>query len=248
MLASMIMISLSMASASAEQALLRVDYESGEAGAAAAGVRTGQLRAPDAYQVDCTVARSGRCSLRTHIELTDDYISSGAHRAESDSAGAEQTFYSKGERYLYKFSLIVGSDWRPDSRSDIDLVWQFKRTASQPDMFIAIKGQQLVLRIVEREQVVLLPRLPLGVWLDLELTVLWSPANDGTVEATVKNVATGEAHSHVYRGRNMRDARKRAGYLKWGLYKPARIKEGADHHPMRSETVWHDDIAVYRLP
>lgn len=201
-------------------------------------------KAVDALQVDCTVARSGRCSMRSKVRLTNDYVSFGAHRAESDALKVKPTLYSAGEHYLYQFSLRLAPQWVYDDRDAVDIVWQFKRTSSPPDMFVGVKGQHLVLRIGESAQLLLMDPVPRGQWIDVAVDVRWSPGPQGRVSVTATAAGGAPGSKKEYAGPNMRDGRAKAGFLKWGLYKPG---QAGKVDAGRESIIWHDDIRVERL-
>ena len=225
------------------QTLMTLGYEEANA-AVVLSQEAEKPKAADALQVDCTVARSGRCSMRSKVRLTSDYMSFGAHRAESDASKQKSTFYSAGERYLYRFSLRLAPQWAYDHRDAVDIVWQFKRTSSPPDMFVGVKGQHLVLRIGESAQLLLMDPVPRGQWIDVALDVRWSTGPDGLVSATATPMGSGPGPKKEFAGKNMRGAREKAGYLKWGLDKPGQTKKP---DVGRESIVWHDDIRVERL-
>lgn len=225
------------------QTLMALGYEEANA-AVVLSQEAEKPKAADALQVDCTVARSGRCSMRSKVRLTKDYVSFDAHRAESDASKQKSTLYSAGERYLYQFSLRLAPQWTYDHRDAVDIVWQFKRTSSPPDMFVGVKGQHLVLRVGESTQLLLMDPVPRGQWIDVAIDVRWSPGADGLVSATAAPTGSRPGPKKEYTGKNMRDGREKAGYLKWGLYKPGQTGK-ADAG--RESIVWHDDIRVERL-
>ena len=225
------------------QMLMTLGYE--EAGASAVMSQDSDTpKAEDALRVDCTIARSGRCSMRSKVRLTSDYRSHGAHRAESGALHVKNMRYSAGERYLYQFSLRLAPQWIYDDREAVDIVWQFKRTSSQPDMFVGVKGQHLVLRIGKNTQLLLMDPVPRGQWIDMTLDVRWSTGAEGLVSVTIATADGAPRSRKEYAGPNMRDGREKAGYLKWGLYKPGQQGK-ADIG--RESIVWHDDIRVERL-
>jgi hypothetical protein len=108
-----------------------------------------------------------------------------------------ETRYSPGETLRYRFSLRLPGDWVVAPPSLIDIVWQFKRFDSRPDMFVAVKGSALILRVGEKQQVLLLRTVPLGRWMDIELRVRWSAAADGWVMGDVK--AEKDSQTHAFR-------------------------------------------------
>jgi len=199
----------------------------------------------DALTVDCSVARSGRCSVRARVEAAASSISAGAYRAESDTMTLLPTRYSPGDTVRYRFSLRLPPDWQLQPRSAIDMVWQFKRFDGPPDMFVAVKGNSLVLRAGAKAQVTLLEPVPLGHWMDVDLTVHWSAQPDGWVKGRVAVDNANAARAFDYTGPTTRNNKPGAAYLKWGLYKPGKTDGSMQFSP---RTVWHDDIQIEILP
>lgn len=238
------LLAIIMVPAWSETAVLSLGYERGSMLSRESGVGAEGPMAADALQVDCTVARTGRCSIRSKVRIDDPYISAGAHRSESNALTLKSALYSPGQQFSYAFSFRLAPDWVFDEASAMDIIWQFKRTSSQPDMFVAIKGRRLVLRITDKTSLTLADPVPRGEWLDMKFNIQWSPQPDGKVKI-VTALANGSApNSQVYDGANMRDARERRGYIKWGLYKPGQIGK-SDHG--RQSVIWHDDIEVIRI-
>lgn len=220
-----------------------LDYEAGTLTSEVIGVAVVKPNAADAISVDCTLARSGQCSLRSTVSNTPDYISFGAHRAESNTQALRATRYSSGDAIRYAFSLYLPSDWETDSRDSIDIIWQFKRFGAYPDMFVAIKGTDIVLRLTGGKQKTLVKNYPTGQWIDFRIDVLWSYETGGKVVAAIRRPAEEEFKEIVkISGANMVDARPQSAYLKWGIYKPA-----YEHSvTSRPRIVFHDKIRVER--
>lgn len=147
---------------------------------------------------------------------------------------------------MYRFSLMFSNDWdnrvpESDKPRVADIVWQFKHFKGPPDMFIAAKGGELVLRVGTKAQYNLIPApLPLGCWIDIDIKVHWAADKRGEVEmwSSIKNTAISRVR---HRGMNMRNAAGSTGYLKWGLYKPG------DNPNFIPREGWHDMIEAYRL-
>lgn len=225
------------------QVVFRVDYENRQITSGVKDLAADGPKAADALNVDCAFARTGKCSLVTRVRMRDDYVSAGAHRSETSTSRIRESLYGPGEKFRYRFSLALDPSWRVDSRDSIESVWQFKRFESQPDMFVAVKGNTLVWRIADLKQITLLSELPLGEWLDFEFVVRWSDTDDGTAELTLKRGATTQSFRHD--GRNLRDGRPDGGYVKWGLYKPGQLGRKTAFSP---RIIHHDDIEIVRLP
>lgn len=224
--------------------VFKADYENRQLEGVAPGIAVNKPVASDALQVDCTVARAGKCAVLSRVLPLASYISAGAYRAETDSMAMMSARYSAGDEFLYRFSLWVPPDWEFDSPKSIDSVWQFKRFSSPPDMFLAIKGRALVLRIGKSVQLTALPEVLRGQWMDVSLLVRWSDGIDGRVDGTVTGAASGTVAPLSYVGPTMRNEKPNAGYLKWGLYKPGKT-DGSMH--FKERMVRHDEIYVYRL-
>jgi len=220
-----------------------LDYETGTLTSEIGGVVAVMPDAVDAISIDCTLARSGQCSLRSMVANTPGYISFGAHRAESNTEALEATRYSSGDAIRYAFSLYLPPDWEVDSRDSVDIVWQFKRFGTYPDMFVAIKGADIVLRLTGGKQETLVKSYPTSQWIDFRIDVLWSSENGGKVIGAIRQPPEEEFKEIVrISGANMGDNRPRSGYLKWGIYKP-----GFEHSATsRPRIVFHDKICVER--
>lgn len=199
---------------------------------------------PQALQVDCTVARTGRCSVRAEVAASADFISAGAYRAESDTMNVQTTRYSPGETLRYLFSALLPEDWPIAPTSAIDILWQFKRFDSKPDMFIAAKGDALVLRVGGKAQVLMMKPLPLGRWVDVSLEVHWSANEDGWIKGAVSTADGAVSKQFEYAGPTTWNDRPKAAYLKWGLYKPGKT-DGSFSFPTRR--VWHDEVRVEKV-
>ena len=224
--------------------ILCLDYETGTPTSEIGGVVAVMPVAVDAISIDCTIARSGQCSLRSMIANTPDYISFGAHRSESNTESLEATRYSSGDAIRYSFSVYLPKDWEVDSRDSVDIVWQFKRFGTYPDMFVGIKGQDIVLRLTGGKQETPVKNYSTGQWIDFRLDVCWSYQSDGKVIAAIRQPPENEYKETVkVSGANMGDNRPRSTYLKWGIYKPG-YKYSTTAHP---RIVSHDNICVEPL-
>lgn len=221
--------------------ILCLDYETGTPISEVDGVVAVLPNAVDAISIDCTIARSGRCSLRSMVANTPNYISFGAHRAESNTEALEAARYSSGDAIRYEFSLYLPPDWEVDSRDSVDIIWQFKRFGTYPDMFVGIKGQDIVLRLTGGKQETLVKNYSVGQWIDFRLDILWSYQSGGKVIAAIRQPPENEYKETVkVSGSNMGDNRPRSTYLKWGIYKPG-YKYSTTARP---RIVFHDNICV----
>lgn len=219
------------------------DYENVNFNSEILGVGTGKQFAGDSFTIDCSESRSGNCSIMSKVISNSAYISDEAYRAESDLMAVKGARYSAGETFIYQFSLMIPHDWEVDSAGNIDSFWQFKRFNSKPDAFVAAKGDAIVLRVLEGKQITLLSPLPRGEWIDFRLLVKWSDNDDGIIEV-VLSISGSDWRSAKLVGVNMWNDKPKAGYIKWGLYKPGKI-DGSMIFGTRY--VRHDDIRVYKL-
>lgn len=202
-------------------------------------------RNPNALYQDCSVARKGQCSLRSQVRAASDFISADAYRAESHTMDLLATRYSPGEHWRYRFSVKLPTEWVFAPVTSIDILWQFKRFELRPDLFLAVKGQALVLRVLGKEQRTVLPVVPLGQWLDVDLNVKWAADASGAVQARIFDTHGKLLANTQYSGPTTWDTRPSAAYVKWGLYKPGKT-DGSFSFPDR--WVWHDEISMEKLP
>jgi len=198
--------------------------------------------AGDALTIDCGVARRGKCSQRALVRPGVQYVSHGRTRSEAGANLATALIYRPGEVWAYRFS-IRSDNARGQSHADlVTILWQFKRTSSQPDAFIGLRDGKLILRVVKDAQVVLMDSMPDRTWLDFSVRAQWSTGQDGELSVTVRRADTVVARGD-YKGPTLRST-SGLGYLKWGLYKPG-LPLDAD--PEYEEIVWHDEIFAKRL-
>lgn len=245
-LATLLMVSAAACAAAKDTNTLifRADYETRDTMSGVNGMHATTGTAKDSLSVDCQIARSGKCSLVSKVGNSPDYLTEESHRSEVSTSQVPGVLYSAGERYVYTFSLFISDKWEVDDRNSIDSFWQFKRTSGPPDMFLTIKGDSIVWRVASQKQTVVFDKLPTGGWIDFKFDVTWSTGANGRAELTAVDTKTKRTVTLRKDGPNMRDGRARAGYLKWGIYKPGRA-DRKDEFPVR--TLHHDDIAVYRV-
>ena len=175
--------------ASGPEAVALINYETGTLDSGISGVKAHLPKAIDAITVASNITRTGKFAVRSKLSLDDSYISHGAHRAESNSMRLLKTRYNEGDQLRYQFSIYLPLNWQVDTRESIDIIWQFKRFEGQPDMFVAIKGKDLVLRsngAGKGRQDLLLKNVPTGEWIDLRLDVTWSITDKGSLAASLK--------------------------------------------------------------
>lgn len=247
----LLMLSLMVPSAFVQSAgvaadILRVDYEDGRISLPEIGVSAVLPKATDAIQTTKDISRSGACSVRTKVDRTDQYISAGKHRAESDAMKNKLARYSLGDKRRYQFSVMLDKDWQMGKSTAVDIIWQFKRTDGGPDMFVGIKRGSIVLRHM-KEQDVLVKSCKPGEWMDFRFDISWSTGSDGLVECWIKT-AKDRTFSKVltYAGPNIDGARtKDFGYVKWGLYRPD-AEQAVD--VTKARIVYHDNILISESP
>lgn len=221
--------------------LVSINFETGTLDSGQLGIEPSFPKARDALELVQEPARAGNYALRVKIDKTTEYVSEGAYRAEYGTVSNRASRYNEGDLRIYKFSLFLPETWEKDDRASIDSVWQFKRFGQGPDMFLAIKGEDLVLRTLNLRQDVLVRNVNRGKWIDICLDVAWS-ATSGRVSGFSKygdEADFGRAFS--FEGPNMLDTGRDKSYLKWGLYKPGY----AASVTTRPRIVFIDDIGVY---
>jgi hypothetical protein len=227
------------AAASAEP-VLRADYESGAPDSGVPGLAAVLPPAVDGIAVSRDFAHGGGASLRSKVMYSPGYVSDGNYRAESNTQKVPGTRYSEGDRFRYRFSVLLSPDWVFDTRDSIDIVFQCKRDAAHADAFVAVKGKDLVLRVGAARQLTLLSGIQPGQWVEVGLDARWSSGPDGVIDAFVDGARAG-----TLRGPNLPEgAKPRDAYIKWGLYKPAFAKSAATDS---TRVVYHDDIVIERV-
>jgi hypothetical protein len=223
--------------------LLHIGYESGTI-SPQPGVEAEKPKAADSISVDCSVARVGKCSLRSTLRRNDSYISYGNYRAETETKDLTPLRYSPGESYRYGFSFRTDEHWQFDNRESIDTIWQFKRFDSHADMFITIKGHDVVLRVLKSDQYVIKRNFQPGQWMDIRMDVLWSNETNGTVTVYLRDEDEKSYRRVVeFKGPNMYNSSPMFGRPKWGLYKPGFQKSNFDG----PRIVFHDEIMIDKL-
>lgn len=221
--------------------LMSINFETGTLNSGQVGVEPNFPKAKDALELVQKPARAGKYAVRVKIDKTSEYISAGAYRAEYGTVSNRASHYNEGDLRTYKFSLFLPEDWEKDDRASIDAVWQFKRFGKGPDMFLAIKGDDLVLRTLNLRQDVIVRNVNRGKWIDICLDVSWS-ATSGRVSGFSKYGDEKDfRRAFSFDGPNMLDTGRDKAYLKWGLYKPGY----AASVTTRPRIVFIDDIGVY---
>lgn len=223
---------------------LAVDFESGSLDALPSGVRPNPPK-PEAIGVVDSAHRNGKYAARVTVDDSPSFIfpdGSGRIRAEFTTLDTAETAFSEGDRRSYRLSFMLAPNWQFDSRESIDIVWQWKRTGGPPDMFLAVKGSDLVLRIGSTAQLTLIPSLRAGTWVDLCVKVDWSTSSVGRVESSHRYEGHEEySASPTFSGATL-GTRTGKTYLKWGIYKPDNYQRSTSRGP---HVVYFDDIAIY---
>ena len=204
--------------------------------------------------------RIGTLGVRSELRYGDPEAYSGP-RAETAVLGDSESRYRPGDSFFYGFSVYVPAGWIDDGGNE-DIMFQWHNipdigeAAKSPNLFLAIKRTEFVLRITSdataistpatelKEQALLIGDLHYdqGTWHDFVFHVLWSyQGQDGLIEAWHKRADQTGYHKVLEKiGPNMHnDVAK--GYVKWGIYKPA-WRDGATAPPVRIDM--HDEIRV----
>ena len=204
--------------------------------------------------------RIGALGVRSELRYGDPQAYGGP-RAETAVVGESASRYSPGDSFYYGFSVFVPAGWIDDGGVE-DIMFQWhnipdtNEAAKSPNLFLAIKRTEFVLRITSdatpistpatelKEQALLVPDLHYdqGTWHDFVFHVVWSyQGADGLIEAWHKRAdQTGYNKVLEKTGPNMHNDTLR-GYVKWGIYKPA-WRDGPTAPPVRVDM--HDEIRV----
>jgi hypothetical protein len=185
-----------------------------------AGVQAKPPAADDSITLVPGDGRDGGTAAKIKILNSTSYVTDEKVRAEYNTLGNPSCSYKDGDEFTYQFSFKLDSSWVFDDRESVDIVWQFKRTTGQPDMFVAVKGKDLVMRISDNRQLVLISDIQKGVWADVKLHINFSKGEKGRVEASFKYSSDEEFELHADVGPNFRTREGGETYLKWGIYKP----------------------------
>ena len=218
-----------------------------EADEVTSGLEKDLPEAKDAVSRSGTVSRGGKFSICHKIANAKEYISYKAHRAESTTMHHQASRYSEGDHFRYQFSVYLPANWEIDSRESVDIFWQFKRFEGGPDVFVAVKGSDIVVRsngLNNRRQDPLIKNYKTGRWYDFRFDILWSTGAEGQLKAFIKSGDEKEYSEVVsFSGANIQNAKDNSTYLKWGIYKPdfdlSRLKN--------ARVIYHDEISVTKL-
>ena len=218
-----------------------------EADEVTSGLEKDLPEAKDAISRSGTVSRGGKHSICHKIKNAKEYISYNAHRAESTTMYDKASRYNKGDHCRYQFSTYLPADWEVDSRESVDIFWQFKRFEGGPDIFVAVKGNDIVLRsngLNNRRQDTLVKNYKAGRWYDFRFDILWSSGGKGQLKAFVRSGDEEEYLEVVsFSGANMQNEKSNSTYLKWGIYKP----DFDLSKTKNARVIYHDEISIMKL-
>jgi len=222
------------------------DYEYGDVNSGVDGLQAFSPPADNAITVSSEYSRSGQYSINHRVRKSNDYISAGAWRAESNSISLRKSRYDQGDKIRYQFSIYLPSSWKIDDKDSIDAIWQWKRFSSRPDMFVLIRGADIELRALRSSRVTVLKNYRVGEWIDLQFDVVHSARGDGSVKMYYKYADESNYKlGNEYKGATMlADGPVDSTYLKWGLYKP---DFDLSSYPNGERSIYHDDIRVLEL-
>jgi hypothetical protein len=210
---------------------------------------TAEITTLNSITIDCHTARKGNCSQKSTIKNSTDYYAHGAPRSETNTTKISESLYKNGDHFFYLFSIRVSENWELNApKNSLDILWQFKRFNAGPDMFIGIKNNAIVWRIIEDDQIILANPLPRGKWIDFFFDIKWSNQNDGFINAVI-TIDGQNPKEYSLKGRNMANAaNSKYGTIQWGIYKPVDKNELIDQKKpdFENRTVNHDEIYIYK--
>jgi len=193
-------------------------------------------------------ASTGKYSLKTSVGSTDEFVSYGSPRAESSTIRINETLYSEGEKWEYAFSILIPNSWKVDNDRAAEIVWQFKRFNSPPDGFLAIKGESLVFRYIDK-QVILYKNIKKSTWINIIFFIKWSKETIG--ETIIKYRYKNESYNYLkINDANLRNSKPKSGYVKWGLYRPdcSQVKNNpCSKFLAEDRIIYHDDINIKKI-
>ena len=225
--------------------ILTMDYETGELTSGIPGIGATMPLAVDAMTINSNIVRSGSYSFRAKVQFNTNYISAGSWRAEEDTIGILPTHYNWGDRVDYQFSLRLDSSWQSDNRNSDYIVHQWKRYGTGPDMFVDVKGTDIVLRVGTNYQMTILYNYPISKWIDFKLEVSWAPDATGSAAVYYKYSTTNTfTYVGAYSGYTMLNDLQDNGYLKWGLYAPGLAYSNFTNDSNHAWIVYHDNFVV----
>ena len=202
-------------------------------------------------------ALAGDFAVRSLLTDSDPHVAGGP-RSETQVVGDAASRYTAGEIVFYGFAVFLPPNWVDDGGNE-DIVFQWKNIADpgepgkSPDVFLAVKRDEFVLRITSdanaistadsplKEQIGLVDGVDLkrGGWHEFMFHMKWSYRSDGAITALYRGPGDAAyANVGVHNGPNMHNDQL-PGYLKWGIYKPS-WKSGTTATKQR--IVYHDNI------
>ena len=235
--------------------VLRAGYEDGST-SSDAGIEVNAC-CPHSIAVTTSVPRTGFRALRSHLRYGDP-MESGGTRAESHTMGLEHTHFRAGDSVYYGFSVYILSTWQHDTTEDIVFQWKPWPDACEadkpPSAFLTTRPSGTWrLRInhdsnrCSTPSSVAKPSIDLGEikpgqWHDFVFRFDWSHGSDGLTEVWYQTHKNPGWQSKTRTGPNtFNDDATTAGYLKWGIYKPA---WNTGPTTVASRTVIHDNVAI----
>jgi hypothetical protein len=162
-------------------------------------------------------------------------------RAEFDTMTLASTKYGEGDSRIYRTTIRLHDGWYWDDRSAI--FTQFKRMSSGPDMFLAVKRHDIVLRIGSSYQATIVPNLATNKWVEVVMAVKWSASSSGKISAFYRYADEKNYHQIPdILGANLL-APANNTYVKFGIYKAENFAPGRP--PTTSQILDIGNIAIY---
>lgn len=167
-------------------------------------------------------------------------------RAEFSTQHVPATFYGEGDVRIYRVAVCLHDGWPWDASAAI--FTQFKRVGGGPDLFLAVKHRNVVLRVgrpgePDAKQTTLVADVATGKWLEIVLRTHWSTTEDGGVETFYRYGDEREyRRAKDEHGRNLQ-APTRRSYIKFGIYKPGNFP--AQTPPDAAQVLDIGNVAVF---
>lgn len=175
-------------------------------------------------------------------------ISQFKTRAEFSTIGAkDSTAYGEGDFRVYRTAIRLHTGWNWDD--SIAIFTQFKRISAGPDMFLAVKNKNIVLRIGRNgapnaSQTTIISNVSLDEWIEIILSVNWSYSDAGNVKSFYRYSSEQSYHNvTAIPGKNLQDP-SRASYLKFGIYKPDNFSSNSPSTAAQSLDI--GNISIFR--
>ena len=221
------------------------NYESGAENSGNSGIEAFSPPAEDAISVSSSIVREGNYSINHRVRFSDDYISAGRQRAESNTLGLPEALYNEGDKRRYQFSIFLETPWPIDTQDSLEIIWQWKRFGGGPDMFVLIRGTNIELRALAGDRGIrktIVNNYRVGEWIDLQIDVDFSAGDSGLVKTYYKYASdSGYIAGEEYAGPNMENDMVDHNQTKWGVYMPA---FSYSLYPDMVRSVYHDAIRV----